>query len=122
MRMGLRQAIVVGAAAACALGSAAAAQSPPPGKAKAGRALYLRFGCHACHGTSGQGAGVYGPKIAPDPLPFFLVTAALRSPRARMPVYTSNVLTDVQIAEIYAYLTSIPPGKSHEDIPLLNRN
>jgi mono/diheme cytochrome c family protein len=38
-----------------------------------------------------------------------------------MPVYSPIVLQDAQIADIVAYLQSIPNGKPAKDIPLLNR-
>ena len=47
--------------------------------------------------------------------------AKLRTASGRMPVYTAALVTDAQIADIVAYLQSIPTGKSAKDIPLLNR-
>jgi mono/diheme cytochrome c family protein len=38
-----------------------------------------------------------------------------------MPVYSAAVITDAQIADIVAYLQSIPSGQPAKDIPLLNR-
>jgi mono/diheme cytochrome c family protein len=37
-----------------------------------------------------------------------------------MPVYTAAVISDAQIADIVAYLQSIPRGQPAQDIPLLN--
>jgi mono/diheme cytochrome c family protein len=37
-----------------------------------------------------------------------------------MPVYTPAVVTDAQIADIVAYLQSIPAGTPAADVPLLN--
>jgi mono/diheme cytochrome c family protein len=39
----------------------------------------------------------------------------------RMPPYTEKVLSDAQVADIHAYLASIPRGKAPADIPLLSR-
>jgi hypothetical protein len=36
-------------------------------------------------------------------------------------VYSPTVLKDSEIADIVAYLQSIPKGKEAKDIPLLNR-
>ncbi len=44
----------------------------------------------------------------------------LRRPSARMPVYSTVVLSDAQAADIIAYLQSIKPGKPAKDIPILN--
>ena len=38
-----------------------------------------------------------------------------------MPVFSEAVLKDSEIADIYAYLQSIPKGKSAHDIELLSR-
>ncbi len=86
-----------------------------------GKRLFLTDGCYQCHGTTGAGGGMAGPRLAPDPLPLEGVKAKLRTASGRMPVYTAAVLTDAQIADIVAYLQSIPGGKPAKDIPLLNR-
>jgi mono/diheme cytochrome c family protein len=38
-----------------------------------------------------------------------------------MPVFSEAVLKDAEIADIYAYLQSVPNGKPARDIDLLNR-
>jgi mono/diheme cytochrome c family protein len=85
-----------------------------------GKRLFLADGCYQCHGTTGAGGGMAGPRLAPNPLPLEGVRAKLRTASGRMPVYTAAVLSDAQIADIVAYLQSIPRGKSAQDIPLLN--
>jgi len=86
-----------------------------------GKRLFLTYGCYQCHGTTGAGGGMAGPRLAPDPLPLEGVKAKLRTASGRMPVYTAALVTDAQIADIVAYLQSIPSGKPARDIPLLNR-
>jgi mono/diheme cytochrome c family protein len=86
----------------------------------AGKRLFLQDGCYQCHGTTGAGGGIAGPKLAPNPLPPEVITAKLRTASGRMPVYTAAVLTDAQVADIVAYLQSIPSGIPSENIPLLN--
>jgi len=86
-----------------------------------GKHLFLAYGCYQCHGTTAAGGGPAGPKLAPNPLPLAGVTVKLRTASGRMPVYTPAVLTDAEIADIFAYLQSIPNGKAAQDIPLLNR-
>jgi mono/diheme cytochrome c family protein len=105
--------------AAAADGSAKTALT---GAAAHGRKLFLGTGCYQCHGTSGEGGGVFGPKLAPDPLPYEAVLLQLRNPRARMPVYTALVLPDADAADIYAYLQSIPKAKPAASIPLLTQS
>ena len=99
---------------------AGAAESSPSGDAANGKRLYMTYGCYACHGTTGAGGGIAGPRIAPNPLPLLGVKSKLRTASGRMPVFSEVVLKDAEIVDIYAYLQSIPAGRSARDIPLLN--
>jgi ubiquinol-cytochrome c reductase cytochrome c subunit len=81
----------------------------PTGDAANGKHLYMAIGCYECHGTVGQGSRPTGPHIAPDPMPFEAFAGAVRHPRNVMPPYTTVVLPDKQLADIYAYLLTIPP-------------
>jgi mono/diheme cytochrome c family protein len=102
---------------------AVAAEQPPAngGDAVNGKRLFGTIGCYQCHGTTGAGGGFAGPKLAPSPLPFLGLKAKLRTASGRMPVFSEAVLKDAEIADIYAYLQSIPPSKNARDIELLNR-
>lgn len=100
------------------------AQSTTPlGNAKLGQALWMRDGCYECHGTVAQGSGARvggtGPMLAPKPLPFSVVLSQLRRPMNVMPAYSTAILSDQDAANIYAYLESVPAGKSASDIPAL---
>ena len=101
---------------AAAAGTTAAAGDPINGKR-----IFFADGCVYCHGTTGAGGGPAGPRLAPNPLPLEGVTAKVRTPSGRMPVYSPAVLRDAEIADIVAYLQSIPKGTDPKDIPLLNR-
>jgi mono/diheme cytochrome c family protein len=92
----------------------------PTGDAANGKRLFMTVGCYECHGTTGAGGGPAGPRLAPNPLPFIAVKAKVRTASGRMPVFSEVVMKDAQIADIYAYLQSIPTGKSARDIELLN--
>lgn len=94
------------------------AQSPPKGDASRGFTVYTRDGCHACHGYQGQGSNA-GSRLAPGPVPFAGFAYQLRQPRARMPAYAASVMSDQSIADIYAYLLSIPKSKRVDEIPVL---
>jgi mono/diheme cytochrome c family protein len=118
--MKTRDALFVLALSGVAVAGSAQAQSAGPVNAANGRKLFLADGCYQCHGTPGEGGGVFGPKLAPEPLPYEAVMQQLLSPRARMPVYTAKVLPDAGVADIYAYLRSIPKAKPAGEIPLLN--
>src|SRR6185437_14958974 len=98
-------------------GISISAAADPTGNATRGKQLYLATGCYQCHGT--RGAGGAGPRLAPTPLPIEAFKLQLRRPRARMPIYTAVVMPDADVADIYAYLLSIPKGKSAAEIPML---
>jgi mono/diheme cytochrome c family protein len=111
--------VLAGARLASAQGTA-----PPQGDPKLGQALWMRDGCYECHGTVAQGSGARvggtGPMLAPKPLPFVVVLSQLRRPMNVMPPYSTAILSDQDAANIYAYLLSIPAGKSASGIPLLS--
>jgi mono/diheme cytochrome c family protein len=100
---------------------AVAAEPAPTGDVANGKRLFMTVGCYQCHGTTGAGGGFAGPRLAPNPLPLAGVKAKLRTASGRMPVFSEALLKDSEIADIYAYLQSIPTGKSAHDIELLNR-
>lgn len=104
-----------------AAGAAADQTSSAAGNPANGKRLFFADGCFYCHGTAGQGGGIAGPRLAPNPLPLEGIRAKVRTQSGRMPVYSPAVLQDSEIADIVAYLQSIPPGKEAKDIPMLNR-
>ena len=88
--------------------------------AEHGKQVFMRAGCWQCHGTVGQG-GAAGPKLAPDPLPFDALSSFVRTTNRQMPAYREEVLSDADLADLYAYLNSIPQGPDAKTIPLLNQ-
>ena len=88
--------------------------------AEKGKAAYIQHGCWQCHGFQGQGANT-GPKLAPDPIPIEAFTAFVRTTDRTMPPYTEAVLSNEDLADIHAYLQTIPPAKDYKSIPLLNQ-
>lgn len=110
-------------AVALGIGSVSAhGQDAPAGSAERGQKIYMQQLCFNCHGTVGQGGGVAGPKIAPQPFPWAAYSQQVRTPRAAMPPYTAKNLPDQDLADIYAYIVSIKPGPGAKDIPLLSGN
>jgi ubiquinol-cytochrome c reductase cytochrome c subunit len=101
-----------------AAASFAAAARSPGGDAARGKALFVEQGCYACHGTVGHGEP-YGPRLAPHALPWEAFSHQVRHPRSSMPRYTPRFLTDGDLADIYAYIASIPEGRKASEIPLL---
>jgi mono/diheme cytochrome c family protein len=88
--------------------------------AENGKQVFMRAGCWQCHGTLGQG-GAAGPKLAPDPLPFDALSSFVRTTNRAMPPYREEILSNASLADLYAYLQSIPKGPDPKTIPLLNR-
>jgi mono/diheme cytochrome c family protein len=118
----LLSSIVLGAAIAVALASGITTKSlaaDRPANVARGKQLYMATGCYQCHGTSGEGGGNAGPRLAPGPMPYEGLLHQLRHPRARMPVYTDVVMPDADVADIFAYLQSVPKGKTASQIPML---
>jgi ubiquinol-cytochrome c reductase cytochrome c subunit len=90
------------------------------GSAEDGKRAFMQAGCWQCHGTMGQGA-MTGPKLAPDPLPFEALSSFVRGSNRNMPAYRAQVLSDHDLADIYAYLQSIPKAPDPKSIPLLDQ-
>ena len=92
----------------------------PQGSVERGKQVYQSKWCHSCHGTVGQGGerGA-GPKIAPNPFPYEAFAQQTRRPRANMPRYPVEVLSEQEMADIYAYISSIKAGPAAKDLPLL---
>jgi mono/diheme cytochrome c family protein len=91
------------------LSSLACAQDVPSGDAANGKRLYLAT-CYACHGRSGQGGAMNGPApiLARTAMPFDGFKAQLRQPISDMPAYSEAVMSDQQIADVYAFLETLP--------------
>ncbi len=94
----------------------------PAGNAGNGKKLFTNFGCYECHGTEGQGAlQTGGARIGPPQLPVEAFVGYVRHPANRMPPYTSKVASNQDLADIYAYLKTIPMPPKGKDIPLLKQ-
>jgi len=90
--------------------------APPKGDAAAGKVLFNKFGCYSCHGEDGQGTGRDGPRLNPAPA-YPVVLQQLRTPRREMPPFIASVLPDKDVADIYAYLASLPKPPDPSTIP-----
>jgi len=88
--------------------------------AEKGKAAFIQHGCWQCHGMQGQG-GVAGAKLAPDPLPMETFTAFVRTTNRTMPPYSEAVLSNDDLADIHAYLETIPKPADYKNILLLNQ-
>jgi mono/diheme cytochrome c family protein len=92
------------------------------GNAETGKKVFTKDGCYECHGREGQGAAQgAGPRIGPPQLSFEAFTKYVHQPTGQMPPYTSKVISDQELTDIYAYLQSRPKATPSKDIPLLNQ-
>jgi len=89
--------------------------------AEHGKIAFMQHGCWQCHGTQGQGsvATSGGKRLAPDPLPWEAFSGFVRSTNRAMPPYSEKILSDGDLADIHAYLQSIPKPPNVNGIPLL---
>jgi mono/diheme cytochrome c family protein len=110
------------AAALAGFTGMARAQDAPPGDAIEGKRLYLAVGCFTCHGRSGQGGAMNGPApvLAKTQMPFEGFKGQLRSPVNDMPAYSEKVMTDKQVADIYAFVESLPGPRPTKDMKIFD--
>ena len=99
-------------------GSTLLAQTPV-GNAQNGRKLFENYGCYQCHGREAQGGLATGPRLGPQPISFAGVQRYVRQPTGQMPPYTTKVVSDKDLADIYAFLQSVKQPPAAKDLPLL---
>ena len=118
----MTRALVVSFVLAAALASYAQAPprpgtAAPAGNVDAGKKLFASVGCYQCHGYEAQGSNATGPRLGPRPIAFAAFSRYVRQPTGQMPPYTAKVVSDADLANIYAFVRSRPePAK---EIPLL---
>ena len=88
----------------------------PAGDAKHGKELFLNYGCYSCHSFDGHGGA--GARLVPMPLNQTSFIAFVRN-AGRMPSYSSKVLPDEKLADIYAYIKTLPTSPDAKNIPLI---
>jgi mono/diheme cytochrome c family protein len=120
--MNLFKRVTVAALAVAAASVGAMAQDAPKGDTSSGKRVYLAMGCFTCHGRSGQGGALNGPApiLAHTAMPFEGFKGQVRNPVNDMPAYSDAVLSDKDIADIYAFVETLPGATSAKDISILN--
>jgi mono/diheme cytochrome c family protein len=97
-------------------------EAAPVGNAETGKKIFTKDGCYECHGREGQGAAqASGPRIGPPQRFIRPFIKYVRQPTGQMPPFTTEVISDQELADIYAYLQSRPKATPSKDIPLLNQ-
>ena len=93
----------------------------PDGNAVSGKALYNdKFMCYTCHGYSGQNGS--GARLVPMKMAQAAFIAYVRNPAQpnRMPSFSAKVMSDAQLADVYAYIKSLPnSAPDPKTVPLL---
>jgi mono/diheme cytochrome c family protein len=93
-----------------------AQQAAAEGDAARGKALFAAYRCYACHGYTGETGP--GPRLNPPRLDRAAFIAYVREPSTRyrndgnvagvMPPYAADDVSDGDLADVYAYLESLP--------------
>jgi mono/diheme cytochrome c family protein len=97
-------------------------EAVPAGNAESGKKIFTKAGCYECHGREGQGAAqASGPRIGPSQRLIRPFIKYVRQPTGQMPPYTSAVISDQELTDIYAYLQSRSRATPSKDIPLLDQ-
>jgi mono/diheme cytochrome c family protein len=92
------------------------------GNAAHGKELFLKYSCYACHGFSGQNGP--GARLVPMKIAQAGFIAYVRNPPRpnQMPSYSTKAVPDADMADIYAYLKTLPDSApSAKSVPLLNQ-
>jgi mono/diheme cytochrome c family protein len=99
----------------CSFG--ASAQTVPSSKADTstagvenGKRVFARVGCVGCHGDRGQGTNV-GPQIASPDLDQVTLMRFVRQPSGSMPAFSADVVSDKELADVFAYIHSVAVTK-----------
>ena len=103
---------------------AAAVNAAPVGNVENGKRSFSTYACSSCHGYSGHGGVEAGaPRLATTPMSLAGFASYVRQANgSSMPRFAAEILPDMVLADIYAFLKSIPPPLDPENIPLLNLN
>ena len=90
----------------------------PRASAENGKKLYVARGCWQCHGYAAQG-GTAGPRLAPRPIAWPAFSKYVRQPTGDMIPYTTKMIAEQELADIYAFLLTLPPPPPVSSIPQL---
>ena len=94
-------------------------EKPPAGNLQNGKKLFTSYGCFECHGHQAQGTVVVGPRLGPNPISFPSFSKYVRQPTGQMPPFTAKVTSEADLADIYAFLQSLPQPPKADSIPAL---
>jgi ubiquinol-cytochrome c reductase cytochrome c subunit len=98
--------------------AAPAARNAPAGNVDNGKKIFASYGCYQCHNYAANG-GNAGPRLAPNPIAFPAFIRQIRKPSNEMPPYTAKVVSDQDVADIYAFLQTIPAAPAAGSLAIL---
>jgi mono/diheme cytochrome c family protein len=90
------------------------------GSAEKGKEVFARTGCWQCHGYEGQG-GSAGARVANTALSEEGLIAFVRGTSGAMPPFSTKLISDEELSDVFAYLQSRPKPADPGAIPLLSR-
>jgi mono/diheme cytochrome c family protein len=88
--------------AACG-GGGSSSSTAPTGDAAAGQTTYASLPCVGCHGENAEGS--VGPKLTGYAGGWDKFQNQVRNGREEMPKFGTDVVSDQQLADVYAWLT-----------------
>jgi mono/diheme cytochrome c family protein len=94
-------------------------EKPPAGNTQNGKKLFTSYGCFECHGHQAEGTSAGGPRLGPNPMSFSPFVKYIRQPTGQMPPFTIKVTSDTDLADIYAFLQSLPQPPKADSISAL---
>ena len=126
MRIRAKLGLAAASAAICISATASAQQTPAAqpttmtalkGNAESGKKLFVDRGCYTCHGYAAHGGA--GARLAgtPPAVPAFI--RYVRHPTGQMPPFGERMITDQDLADIQAYVTTLPRPVDAKTIPIL---
>ena len=106
---------------AMALAGMAFGQDAARGKDLFGK-KYMCYTCHGWDGHGGSGAILSGMKMNQAGFTAYVRKggAGTVGQGGRMPAYTTKTVPDQDLADIYAYVKTLPESPAAKSIPLLN--
>lgn len=116
---GLLLAFAAFAAAAALAQTTSPADGAPLGDAVNGSRLYVDRACWQCHGLAAQGGGAAGPRLAGRVVAWAAFSNYVRRPTEEMIPYTSKVLPDAELADIFEWLRTLPSPPPVDALPVL---
>jgi mono/diheme cytochrome c family protein len=87
------------------------------GNPQNGKLVFMSRSCSRCHGSQGEAFSAPGqkggvPRIAPTTLTLADFIQRVRKPKGQMPPFASHQVSDLELADVYAFLqSSTPPGE-----------